>query len=321
MFASIYDRIYDKVIYKFSLIFTAIYFVIYHGNLFEYKVYFYILIAFATSLGIAGIGYMLNDYIDLKDDIKNNKKNIFINKSKVEISILVFIFLTFAINPWFLFPVTTTTIVLIALELILLFIYAFPPFRFKENAILGILCDSLYAQVIPCILAMYTFYKIGEAFTYKIELIVVYTLWLLMLGIRNILLHQIEDYKNDVNTQTNTFATKYGLSFTKKTIQYIIAFEIIYFFLILYFLPEFGNIILVIYAIYLFALYSLHRKINFYFINERVLNVFYEIHFPFILLILYTIQQPKFIYLLLCNIIILLPIYWRFAKGFLVKYF
>ncbi|QQR97822.1 MAG: hypothetical protein IPK18_13480 [Sphingobacteriales bacterium] len=77
MFASIYDRIYDKVIYKFSLIFTAIYFVIYHGNLFEYKVYFYILIAFATSLGIAGIGYMLNDYIDLKDDIKNNKKKYF----------------------------------------------------------------------------------------------------------------------------------------------------------------------------------------------------------------------------------------------------
>jgi 4-hydroxybenzoate polyprenyltransferase len=322
MFGSIYNRIYDKVLYKFSLIFTAIYYIIFNGNAFENKIYFYLLLAFATSVGIAGIGYMFNDYIDFDDDVKNNKKNIFINKSKFQIIILAFIFLTFAINPWFFFPFTKITLSLISIEILLLFTYAFPPFRLKERPILGIVCDSLYAQVIPCMLACYTFYKIGTAFNYKIEIIIFYICWLFLLGIRNILLHQIEDIKNDLNTKTRTFVTEYGILFAKRIIKYIIFFEIIYFILILYNLTEIRNILLLTYILYIFLLYSLNRNsFQFYNINQRILNEFYEIHFPFLLLLLYTIQQPKFIYIFIFNIILLLPIYRRFAKGFLQKYF
>lgn len=320
MFANIYDRIYDKVIYKFSLIFTSIYFIISHGNHFEYKIYFYLLIAFATSVGIAGIGYMFNDYVDFDDDVKNNKKNIFINQSKTQIVLLAFVFLTFAINPWFFFPITSFSIFLILTEFFLLFAYAFPPFRLKERPILGIICDSLYAQVIPCVLAVYTFYQIGDKFEFRDELLFLYVFWLLIFGVRNILLHQLEDYINDKNTNTTTFATTFGLAHTKRIIRYIIFFEIIYFCFLIYSLPEINIIIIIIYIIYIFLLFLMSSKFSFYFLNERVLNEFYEIHLPLILLILYTLQQPKFIYFLVCNLLLLLPIYYRFAKGFITKY-
>lgn len=320
MFASIYDRIYEKVIYKFSLIFTGIYFVIFNGNHFEHKIYFYIIISFATSAGIAGIGYMLNDYIDLENDIKNNKKNIFTNKSKLQVLLLVFIFATFAINPWFFFPVTLLSLFLIGAEVFLLFAYAFPPFRLKEKAVLGIICDSLYAQVIPCILAIHTFYLIGDNFEYKNEMLYFYVLWLFVLGIRNILLHQLEDYLNDKNTNTQTFATTYGLSQTKIIIKYSIFFELFFFSLFLYCLPKVNFIVIVFYIAYLFLLLLLKNKFSFFFVNERVLNEFYEIHLPILLLVLYTLQEPKFIYFLVFNIVLLSPIYYKFGKGFLAKY-
>jgi hypothetical protein len=139
----------------------------------------------------------MNDIKDYKDDLQNNKPNLFNKFSKFQSVLLVVIFISLSIFPWFYLPTDQSTFYLLAIELALLFyVYAFPPFRLKEKGFLGIITDALYAQVIPCLLAVYTFSKIANT-TLHIKLIALYTIWLLLVGIRNIIKHQIEDFEND----------------------------------------------------------------------------------------------------------------------------
>lgn len=327
MLSNIYHRIYDKIQYKFSLIFISIYVVIYNYEKIEENILFYLCLAVITSIGIAGLGYILNDYKDLEDDIKNNKRNIFVQLNKKERIIITVIFLCIAGFPWLYFPFDWVSILLIISELLLFLIYAFPPFRLKEKGFYGIICDSLYAQVIPCSLAAYTFYKIE----FPKELISNYYIfigifWLFIIGIRNILIHQIDDFENDKNTNTQTFTTNIG---KRKTMQFIyktiFPIEIILFFALLYILPKNGIFIIILYLIYTIAIYLINQrqfKKNFaHYINQRILNEFYEIYLPILLLITYYISGSNSLYIPIFHLMLFSPIYLKSFFAFTAKYF
>ncbi len=327
MLSNIYHRIYDKVQYKFSLIFIGIYIVIYNYQEINIGILFYLFIAVITSIGIAGLGYILNDYKDLEDDIKNNKRNIFIQLNEKEKIIVIVLFLCLAGIPWLYFPFDIISALLILLELILFYIYAFPPLRLKEKGFWGILCDSLYAQVIPCSLAAYTFYKIQTPKqNFSIYFILIVLLWLFIIGIRNILIHQIDDFENDQNTKTKTFATNIGKKQTMKIVyNSILPLEIILFTILFYQLPQNGLFIIALYIIYCIAIFLINkehfRKHFAHYVNQRLLNEFYEIYLPVLLLIIYYISGIHSLYIPIFHFVLFAPIYLKSFLAFTKKYF
>lgn len=322
---NIQQRLIGNVLYKFSLIFCSLYVVLFYGKTFGKKVVFYLFISMLLSTGVAGLGYAMNDIKDYKDDLQNKKPNLFNKFSKLQSVSLIVLFILLATFPWFYLPTDRNTFYLLAIEFALFFIYAFPPFRLKEKGISGILTDALYAQVIPCLLAVYTFSKIANTqIDYK--LITLYALWLLLVGIRNIIKHQIEDFKNDTNTNTNTFVIKYGIDFSKNIsiVNFFIP-ELILFSIILFFINFQFHFVLIIYLFYIIFMFIKRNKNsdnNLYnFINQRILNEFYEIYLPIILLIYFSYFNPFFLILLCLNVVFFNQIYLHYLKGFYKKYF
>lgn len=321
---NIQQRLLGNVLYKFSLIFCSIYVVLFYGNNLECNILFYLFISILLSIGIAGLGYVMNDIKDFKDDLQNNKPNLFNKFSKSQSVLIVVLFALLSIFPWLYLPTDKYTFYLLVIEFLLFFVYAFPPFRLKEKGFLGIITDALYAQVVPSLLAVYTFSKISNTIL-NVKLIVLYSAWLLLVGIRNIIKHQVEDFDNDKNTKTKTFVTIYGIEYSKKiSLKYLFPIEFILFTSLLITIKTPYFIALLGYLLYTTILFIKRNKTteidSFYFINTRIFNEFYEIHLPIILLVCFCFSNAIFIFILGFNLLIFSPIYLSYLKGFLNKY-
>ena len=321
---NIQQRLLGNVLYKFSLIFCSIYVVLFYGNNLECDILFYLFISILVSIGIAGLGYVMNDIKDFKDDLQNNKPNLFNKFSKSQSVLIVVLFALLSIFPWLYLPTDKYTFYLLVIEFLLFFVYASPPFRLKEKGFLGIITDALYAQVVPSLLAVYTFSKISNTIL-NVKLIVLYSAWLLLVGIRNIIKHQVEDFDNDKNTKTKTFVTIYGIEYSKKiSLKYLFPIEFILFTSLLITIKTPYFIALLGYLLYTTILFIKRNKTTeidlFYFINTRIFNEFYEIHLPIILLVCFCFSNAIFIFILGFNILIFSPIYLSYLKGFLNKY-
>lgn len=321
---NIQQRLLGNVLYKFSLIFCSIYVVLFYGNNLECDILFYLFISILVSIGIAGLGYVMNDIKDFKDDLQNNKPNLFNKFSKSQSVLIVVLFALLSIFPWLYLPTDKYTFYLLVIEFLLFFVYASPPFRLKEKGFLGIITDALYAQVVPSLLAVYTFSKISNTIL-NVKLIVLYSAWLLLVGIRNIIKHQVEDFDNDKNTKTKTFVTIYGIEYSKKiSLKYLFPIEFILFTSLLITIKTPYFIALLGYLLYTTILFIKRNKTteidSFYFINTRIFNEFYEIHLPIILLVCFCFSNAIFIFILGFNLLIFSPIYLSYLKGFLNKY-
>ena len=332
-FINIRNRLWGNAQYKFSIIFCSLYTVIFYGKTFNSSILWYILISILLSIGIAGIGYALNDLYDYKDDIINKKQNIFFYFNTFQSILLVTAFAILSIFPWFILPFNRYSFILLTIEFLLFLLYALPPIRLKERGFIGVLTDALYAQVVPCLLAVYTYSMLVNGVTLHLFILIPFLLWLALSGCRNILNHQIEDYANDKNTNTNTFATLYEIPTVQKWVLYGIApFELIAFVALLCHLPKFHFLLCSIYLlfmlIYLAVFYKksnrtlFRNKNEFYsFLNQKLLNEFYEIHLPVLLLAFFSFYNPFFIWILALNLVLFIPIYYAYTVGFIKKYF
>ncbi len=324
VFSNIYERLLGRIQYKFSLIFGSIYVIIVSGRI-PANIIIYLLLSILTATGIAALGYLLNDYKDYDDDIKNNKSNLFRNLNTFQKLSLVVSSILIAILPWFYLPFTEFSFILLIGELSLFFLYAFPPFRLKERGLWGIISDSLYAQLIPCLFALYTFAQVVAVDIKPSFLLFVYIWWLLLVGIRNILAHQIYDYHHDIDTNNNTYVVKKGIQpVVRFYLQMGFAIELLTFFYLLYYIPFTYHILLLIYFLYLSIIMIINRKNVssdiFGFIHQRMLNEFYEIFLPLLLTLFYTYYQKNFLPILVFNAIIFLPIYKNYTFHFFKKY-
>lgn len=206
-------RVNDAWRYKVPVLIAVPYWVIYHYHTPFLYALFFIGLSFATIIGIAAYAYTLNDWADIEKDAAAGKPNAMAALSNTNRLILLAAFFALAVSPWFFFPYTQLTISLLVLELVLFVLYSFPPFRLKEKPILGILTDTSYAHILPCLLAALTFQAVPQnlhpCFDSFLFFITVLCVWQFALGIRNILLHQQQDYNNDLQSGTVTFATSY----------------------------------------------------------------------------------------------------------------
>ncbi len=286
--------------------------------------FYFMLLAFSTLFGMAALGYFINDLADISSDKKAGKDNYLSNLSTWMRLLVLSGLLLFSFVPWIWFPKTPFTYVLIGTEIFLFVMYSLPPFRLKQRGILGVFTDALYAYIVPSVLACYTFYQIGkESYIYFGFLMVAISVWLMIVGIRGILLHQLHDYENDLKAGVKTFVTKKGLVSSAKMVSSLLPFEAIlmtgfFVFVIDEFYLLFPGLLL--FCLYEFALSKKNKeKINtkdYRKFSNRFFDGFYLDFLPVIILI-----QLCFINYYYSLLLVLHLIFFRsFIKNILRKF-
>jgi len=263
-------------------------------------------------IGAASFGYFTNDLCDVKMDALADKKNETPQLSiPVKISIIT-LSLGIALTPWVFLSDSKFVFGLVILHLILLVIYSAPPLRLKKNIYLGMLCDTLYSILLPLLIVIAAFTAIHE---YKPSLVLsgAILLWSFLKGVRNILLHQLDDRKNDAKAGHYTFVQKIGPVKALNCINFFIlpleftvfSFLCVYLsFLIDYFFV--GFCIFLIFTFIKFSLWKIftlqprHFRFKFlYFLND-----FYEEWLPIIALVILVLHKVEFLILLALHILL-----------------
>lgn len=207
--------------YKAPFLISIPYFFLLSGGFATEEAYISIGFSLMTILGIAGFGYWANDYSDREEDRAAGKPNALIDMPKIQAFGILLFLLIAAILPWVIyFPVTQWTGILLATEFLLFILYSAPPFRFKERGILGPIADALYAHVNPALLAAVTFNELAIFPTANLEYwLIALCLFQFGLGMRNILLHQLKDYENDLTSGAKTWVVKIGKESGRKILR------------------------------------------------------------------------------------------------------
>lgn len=200
---------------------SAVYLAIFVYNITFSQGYLYFIPSIVTILGIGLFGYFFNDYTDLESDLKVNKSNMLQKLQPTQRFFLLFGALFLALFPWLFLPHDDFSIFLLAAEFSLLLAYAVPPIRLKEKGFIALLADALYAYAIPFTLAFHTFHCIANTSIELSQYGFIFA-WQLMVGLVNILIHQLEDFENDIQTQTKTWVIYLGKNKSKKILFFII---------------------------------------------------------------------------------------------------
>lgn len=190
----------------------------------------YIALLLISIIGTAGYGYFVNDVCDIEFDRLAGKRNM---ASKLNVfirSIIIILLLVIAFAPWLFLPLNYFNFGLFIFQLLLLTIYSVKPIRLKQFIYQGALTDALYNGTVFFLILISVFNMMNENKIqyYNLFLINVF-FWGLFKGIRNILLHQLKDRKNDNKANTPTLVlhlkpvrTVYIIDFIVLPIEFIL---------------------------------------------------------------------------------------------------
>ena len=253
------------------------------------------LLLLVASGCMAALGYAINDFFDQAPDRIAGKSNFFDQAPIKPLSIIVFTSVLGA-TAWLLLPLKPVTVSLLLLEFVLLFIYSAPPFRLKNRAV-GVLLDALYSRVVPILAVL----SLGNLL--PVSSLIVLSIWMLLAGARNILLHQISDVENDALANEQTAVLKIGTQKAKRLILwFLLPLEFLLSIIALVMLSNHTSYIYLTLSLFLFLTLIRfkiwepeHQSQTIW--KERALflpNNFYEDILPIGLLIVLSITNPSF---------------------------
>lgn len=178
------------------------------------------ILSIITIMGFASFGHLVNDYFDIEQDKTAGKSNLFQNKGIGEIFLFFSIALSAMLIPWAFLPNNSISIGLIIFQITLFFLYSMPYIRLKEKGIVALIVDALYAHVVPSVLATYTFMLAAEK---QVEILPIAALivWQMLIGLRNILLHQFDDMEADRKAGNYNYVASLTTSRFHNTIHYL----------------------------------------------------------------------------------------------------
>lgn len=276
--------------------------------------YFKKIILFITSLlATAAWGYLLNDYFDREQDSRAGKPNMLAGIDPLLAQSAVAATFTLAIGSWWFTYAPMAANVLYALQLVALIIYAAPPFRLKEKGLAGVLTDAFYAHINPAFitillfngLAIYTgigfyFFVVALAGTGLIK------------GVRNILLHQIDDRKNDRKAGIQTFTVKRGGLYAVHLINKLLLPETILLLVMVVMLSVKYPPVAVFFLVFIVITYLSFSGWKLAYLPKRqalfkwlyVLNNYYERWLPVSLLITFTVNNAAWTGILILHVLL-----------------
>ncbi len=278
---------------------------------------------FIATVSISAFGYLLNDFFDVQTDAIAGKKNALASFTTPVRIVLVIIPLIIGLAAWLPWYSRVVATILLALQIIALVLYSAPPFRLKNRGLAGVFADAFYGHINTAFIALAAF------FPYFIEITPAVIVFFAILfsaialkGIRNILLHQIDDRKKDKRAGTATFVVKKGALFSLNLVNRLLPFEIaltalLALFISFYLPPFFLSLFLFTILTYLkFSGWKLaylpKRQLKFkflYFIND-----YYEGWLPVFFLILLAIKHHSLAWLLPTHLILFPAFITKLAK-------
>lgn len=251
-----------------------------------------------TSIGFGAVGYYINDYFDIVPDAIGAKNN-WVSKYRFKHHFIVQLFSAMLIvAPWIWLPLDKYSALYMCMEVALFFLYAAPPFRWKERGVLGIVVDSLYAYTVPFLLAEHTFALVSN----HASLLLIFApinLWLLIVGIRNIIIHQKKDLLSDQLSHTQTWVREKATTEITSTLNTLRTLETISYVILCGIIGSIslhlGITIMVIFFAYLIVVSWSKSNSDFH------LNYFYEYFFPFIVLLYLSFRDGNYCFLLIIH--------------------
>ncbi len=259
----------------------------------------------------AAFGYWLNDCTDVQEDLQAGKINHAAGLTIIQRFLVLVILAIIGLLPWLFLPPVKTAWCALGLLFVCFFLYSMPPFRFKNRALLGVLCDIHYGHVLPIIITVATFGSLYSPFeAKKWNLIIILLILLYIKGFRNITEHQINDRKNDRKNGVYTFVIAIKPLNAARLLSFVLVpIELS---VIALFLVQWSVKLLITYLLFL-ALYAFllqrwgvfrlplrHRWYKFWYIA----NDFYESWLPISILFLASLDNWQYLILLLIHLVL-----------------
>lgn len=162
-----------------------------------------------------------NDFWDRAIDKEAKKLRGVRCLGNITVVIILLIFLSVYLILLTLLAQHRIAILILGIAMVLLgFLYSSPVIRFKEKGWFGVVVGSLIQRTFPLFLV----FGILKNFTPTAFLLVVLTF---ILGLKLMLIHQIEDYPTDLRSKVKTVITGIGLNRGKKIIRFLFVLEIL----------------------------------------------------------------------------------------------
>lgn len=158
---------------------------------------FFVLLISYVFIGIAG--FLLNDFFDAEPDRIAGKNNITLRYRPAHVAIVIFILILSGLV--LSSTISIHIVYLLLLQLSLLIAYSVKHIRLKEKGFLGVVTDAAYAHLIPEIILLALIHKFSNQFFVP----VFFLLLSFSVGVRDIIVHQLNDYENDKKSNTKTF--------------------------------------------------------------------------------------------------------------------
>ena len=173
-------------------------------------------------------GYLTNDLSDVTLDRLHKKQNVFQNDSKFKAKIVVIVYFLFANIAAYPFFGKNHFLIFWVLWLFAATFYSLRPLRFKERGKWGLFTVVAAQRVLPGLLIL-------TAFDYPISLHAsILIFYIANKGFISDIRHQMEDYTNDISTQTETFAVRAGIEKVEKVFLYLLNIDLFLFSLFMF---------------------------------------------------------------------------------------
>ncbi len=267
-------------------------------------------------------GYLFNDWMDREPDIKAGKIKLVHRLRSGEVS-LILVILTLigllCILPWL---TNLTVLVILLTSYFLAITYSGTPLRFKERGELGLLVATLSQRTLP---ASLVFAIIGQFDA----LAVLFLLLTIIIGLRWMITHQIEDYDRDQISQVKTYIGKRGINYAIRQLVWLLNVEILLvMFLGLILASPLVWLLYCVYVIWTLAMSVASSSTPWQMLrvpatSYLVLADFYFLYWPLGLTVIYSISQPlAWIVVILLSALLIRHIRQNWAAmGWLLSYF
>lgn len=296
-------------------------------NIIDIKEEIFLILFLSSGLITIGVfASLINNYYDQEDDFIAGKENKMINIGQnYQFLILAAAVLTGILYSYFLFP-NFFALVFYWLSWICFYIYSCRQFRFKEKAYPGVILDGLGSQFFPGLFVFSFLYK-GDI---KSDLVWIISgsLWMLFsFGIRSLIIHQYDDYENDIKAGVCTFVNNTAESGRNIFKGFVLIFEILSFAVFILILDWHIFIVPVLIYILLLVVLKVFFKTRFYFFkplkNQKCRSLFFDFYvtiLPFTLLGYLTLKNSQNGILLLFSILLFnLPTFFNAMNFFKLK--
>jgi len=261
-----------------------------------------IILIFLLMVLIASFGYFLGEWTDISDDSTAGKKNTLENTS-FYFRVLILI-LNAASIAWvsFLLRLNYMQMILVIIQIIGFVLYSVPPIRLKRNPYASALLESIYSGTIMYLLVLSVNMNI------KSGLVIMLACWGVIKGLRNFILHTIQDADNDrkagVRTIGNSFEERKLLGLIRKVIVPLEVLFLSSFFLLL---STPLNWLMLISYICVVAYSEWHRSKSETMSRFGLLiniNLFHELVLMILCMVILAFYNPNWIFLIIIVLLV-----------------